>query len=300
MTEYKDIFIQAYWWLSLLGGVHCFGVALYIRIFHQTPNASHKSLAGVFTLIGFYFLTGIFTKESSPIPIHLMLTLFYPIYFLLMPLLYIYCKQSLLNDQYQANHLKHFSPAFVIASIISTAILFHIGINPNASDFGINSLADLSHINIFALVLPCLILLQTIMYFVLIYKLLIHTHKQNVCNNLSAVIDLHFRWICILCSAILLNWMLRLALIYLPFYFGDSTFLLPQQAITRLSLLVTIYALAFYGLHQVTRAAYFKGLTTQANVHLSSTLNNKPILDADEMSYLQDVIASDAPDKQKD
>ena len=65
MTEYKDIFIQAYWWLSLLGGVHCFGVALYIRIFHQTPSASHKSLAGVFTLIGFYFLTGIFTKESS-------------------------------------------------------------------------------------------------------------------------------------------------------------------------------------------------------------------------------------------
>ena len=299
MTEYKDIFIQAYWWLSLLGGVHCFGVALYIRFLHKSLNANHKSLAGVFALIGFYFLTGIFTKESSPIPIHLMLTLFYPIYFLLMPLLYIYCKQSLLAERYQANHLKHFIPALIIAMMTSSAILFRIGIKPNASDYAITSLADLSHINIFALVLPCCILLQTVIYFVLIYKLLINTHKRNVLSNHSAVLDIHFRWICILCSAILLNWILRLALIYLPFYFGDSTLLMPQQAITRLSLLVTIYALVFYGLHQVTRTAYLKGLATQANINPQIS-NKTPILDADEMSYLQDIIANDAQDKQKD
>ncbi|MCT7941207.1 hypothetical protein [Shewanella holmiensis] len=299
MTEYKDIFIQAYWWLSLLGGVHCFGVALYIRVLHQSPNANHKSLAGVFALIGFYFLTGIFTKESSPIPVHLMLTLFYPIYFLLMPLLYIYSKQSLYTERYQANYLKHFIPALLIAMITSSAILFRIGIKPNTSDDAITTLADLSHINIFALVLPCFILLQTIIYFVLIYKLLINTHKQNKLTNPPAVLDINFRWICILCSALLLNWILRLALIYLPFYFGDSTFLLQQQAITRLSLLVTIYALAFYGLHQVTRTAYLKGLATQANINTQKSTKT-PILDADEMSYLQDVIANESPDKHKD
>jgi hypothetical protein len=95
----------------------------------------------------------------------------------------------------------------------------------------------------------------------------------------------------------LINWLVRLTIVYLPFYSGSMVSILPQ-AITRLSLLVTMYILAFYGLHQVTRTAYFSRRAIQSDSN--NTMNNQQILDADELSYLQDVIADDSTDKHKD
>lgn len=33
MNEFYTFFAQAYWWLSLLGGLHCLTLAIYIRFF---------------------------------------------------------------------------------------------------------------------------------------------------------------------------------------------------------------------------------------------------------------------------
>lgn len=293
MTDYQTFFTQAYWWLSLLGGVHCLGVALFIRYSYQGQTVDNKSLAGIFVLIGFYFLTGLFTQESNPIPIHLMLTLCYPIYFLLMPLLYIYSKQILHGDNYQVNFFKHFMAAMLAALLISSAIFFGVGINLQTSNTAVNSLAELSHINAFALIFPGLILIQTIVYFALIYQLLM----QAKVNNDPLLSGARLRWITILVIGMLINWLVRLTIVYLPFYSDGMISILPQ-AITRLSLLVTVYILAFYGLHQVTRTAYLSGRAIPPSPN--NTLNSQQILDADELNYLQDIIADDGADKHKD
>ncbi|WP_434927360.1 hypothetical protein [Shewanella sp. HL-SH2] len=299
MTDYQTFFIQAYWWLSLLGGVHCLGVALFIRYSYQGQTTDNQSLAGILGLIGFYFLTGLFTQESSPIPIHLLLTLCYPIYFLLMPLLYIYSKQSLHGDNYQANFFKHFMAAMLAAILTCSAIFFGLGINLQASNTAIHSLAELSHINAFVLILPGLMIIQTGFYFTMIYRLLRQTNQQNNNSNNSDPLlnDIRLRWITILALGMLINWLVRLTIVYLPFYSGSMVSILPQ-AITRLSLLVTMYILAFYGLHQVTRTAYFSRRAIQSDSN--NTVNNQQVLDADELSYLQDVIADDGTDKHKD
>ncbi|UJF22563.1 hypothetical protein [Shewanella sp. OMA3-2] len=292
MTDYQTFFIQAYWWLSLLGGIHCLGVALFIRYSYQGQATENKSLAGIVGLVGFYFLTGLLTQEFSPIPIHLLLSLCYPVYFLLMPLLYIYSKQSLHGNNYQANFFKHFMAAMLAAILICSAIFFGIGINLQASNNTINSLAELSHINALALILPSLILIQAVFYFTLIYQLLM----QAKINNEPLLSSMRLRWITILAIGMLINWLVRFTIVYFPFYSDGMVSIFPQ-AITRLSLLVTVYILAFYGLHQVTRAAYLSGRTIPRS---SNSLNSQQILDADELSYLQDVIADDDADKHKD
>lgn len=285
----QQIFFQAYWWLSLLGGIHCIGVAFYIRYIYQSHNSSHKALAMIFALIGFYFFTGLITHETAPIPIHLMLTLIIPVYFILMPLLYIYSKQSLYGDGYQPLYAKHFSAALISVLMTSSAMLFRVGINPKINDQAIQSLADLSKINILAIILPLLLVAQTIIYFVLIYRLLVQFRQQRHNNNGLCLNDIRFRWISLLAVGILFNWIIRLSLVYLPFLIGDSLSLL-AQAITRLSMLVTVYVFAFYGLHQVTRAAYLRGISGQPTSIAATNLSNNQILDDSEKEFIQDVI----------
>ncbi|QIR15814.1 hypothetical protein [Shewanella aestuarii] len=285
----QQIFFQAYWWLSLLGGIHCIGVAFYIRYIYHSHNNSHKALAMIFALIGFYFFTGLITRETTPIPIHLMLTLIIPVYFILMPLLYIYSKQSLYGNHYHPSYAKHFSITLMAALMTSSAMLFRVGINPKISDNAIQSLADLSQINMLAIILPLLLVAQTIIYFVLIYQLLSKFRKQLVSNNGLCLSDIRFRWICLLVIGILVNWIIRLSLVYLPFVIGDSLSLL-AQATTRLSMLVTVYVFAFYGLHQITRAAYLRGVSGQAVPITHGNLSSQQILDDTEKAFIQDVI----------
>ncbi|MGX9462208.1 hypothetical protein ACWXWU_13385 [Shewanella sp. A14] len=286
MNQFNDLFIQTYWWLSLLGGIHCLGVGLYVHYIYQSTTRSHSLLAGIFLLIGCYFLTGLLTPETTPIPIHLTLTLFIPIYFLLMPMLYLYCKSSLTEQDYKPLLIKHFASAIITALVTSSTVLFHISIGPNISTTTLSLLSDLSIINVLAVLLPILLMLQTIGYFWAIYRLLSQYRPQYLAKRQLNLQVIRFRWLSVLTIGILINWLLRIMLVYLPFYLGDSIpFLI--QAVTRLSLLLTVYVFALYGIQQVTRAAYLRGTINATN---QTPTNNAPLLNNEEMTYLQDLM----------
>ncbi len=48
MTAFSDIFTQAYWWLSLLGGLHCLALSIYARFVYQDSHSQRRLLAGIF------------------------------------------------------------------------------------------------------------------------------------------------------------------------------------------------------------------------------------------------------------
>ncbi|WP_394132411.1 hypothetical protein [Shewanella maritima] len=289
MNEYSPFFSDAYWWLSLIGGIHCVGVGIYIRYIYQSHNRSHKLLAAIFVLIGIYFFTGLITKETSPVPIHLVLTLFVPIYLLLMPLLYLYCKNSL-TGQSKNNYWKHFAPALISAFTVSTAVLLRVGFDPHIHLEPINSLKQLSHINVLAIIFPLLLIAQALVYFSLLFSMFSQYRKRFSVLDQTTIKDIRFRWLVLLTVGILFNWITRLALVAIPFYVGDY-FTTLNQAIARLSMLITVYVFAFYGLTQITRMAYLRGnLASDSNSPVKASAQ---LLNAEEMQYLQGVIKDD-------
>jgi len=56
MNEFNDFVSQGYWWLSLLGGLHCLGLGLYIRYIYREKNGNQKILGSIFSLMALYFL----------------------------------------------------------------------------------------------------------------------------------------------------------------------------------------------------------------------------------------------------
>lgn len=282
MTELHNIFTQAYWWLSFLGGLHCIAIALYVR-FSQPRTNANLLFVTLFSLIGWYFLTGLISKGATSFPVHLVIPLLYPSYFLLMPILYGYCKASL-YPQTKLNAFKHGLPALIIALFL-IVLLAYQWLEAKDLSTTFTAFVPIKHVDIYALLLPSLTLCQALVYFILIWQLIkdYRTHANQLDRDLNRI---RFSWINLLVIGILINWLIRIGLIYLPFYAGE----LPSievQAITRLSLLITVYVFAFYGFHQISKAAFLRGL---AQANQKQPTSSTKILDADEMAFLQDVL----------
>ncbi|MGR6500641.1 hypothetical protein [Shewanella sp. Koi 1] len=288
MNEFNTFFAQAYWWLSLFGGLHCLALAIYVRYFYHS-GSNQKLLAGFLSLVAFYFLTGMLNPENTPIPIHVLFNLITPIYFLLMPLLYLYCKRSLEQRTEPIGFSWHYWPAIITLLLAVLDIILRLNLHKNVVEFqeeffNYRQDIDLSH---WSLVLPLLLFIQTAAYFAALWQLLkqykLHQPSTNSTpqNTLRVI---RFRWLFGLTLAMLLNWLLRVFLVVLPFYSGD--YVLPlSHAIPRLSLLLSFYLLAAYGIKQITRAAYLKG-------HLSAQQpktdpQSSEILTPEEFEFIQ-------------
>lgn len=259
MNEFHSFFTQAYWWLSLFGGVHCLALAIYIRYFYH-PDANQKLLAAFLSLIALYFLTGMLNRDNSPIPIHILFNLINPIYFLLMPLLYLYCKRSLVPTHKPLGFSKHYWPSAVTLVFAILDIGLRLTAYPNGEWQPLNQMLKEISISQWGAILPALLSVQTCCYFVALW-VLFRRHKRNqtdVTLTQEALGTIRFRWLIGLTLAMLLNWLIRVFVVILPFYLGDHLSLL-SHALPRLTLLLSMYMLAVYGLKQITRSAYLKG-----------------------------------------
>ena len=256
-----------------------------------STTQSNRLLGSLFLLIALFFATGATTRENAPIQIHFILTLMVPFYFLLMPLLYSYCKACLKIPISDSNILKHLAPTFVSMLVIVIAVFFNIGLDPNASTQAINSVSELSHINTIALIMPAFIILQSAIYFGLIFNTISKHKKRFKLTNQQSLKDIRLRWLLILTAGILLNWVLRIVMVLIPFYFGD-TISATAHTIARLSLLVTVYGFALYGLHQITRAAYLRGNANNKNSNQTQQPQkaSEQLLNSEELNYLQSII----------
>lgn len=278
---YNNFLLEGYWWLSLLGGLHCIGLGIYIRYLYHDRNDNHKLLGALFSLIALYFFTGMVSKYNSPLPIQLLFILIVPVYFLMMPLLYLYSYRSLHNIKRQIRFSWHFSPALILVIIIGLTFNsdFHFYILQN----------DLSHVTLLGSILPGLLSLQTAIYFYLIIKLLKQFRARSSRAHQNSLKDIKFRWLLALTLAMLVNWLVRTLLVILPFYVGDHV-TITAQAITRLCLLLSVYSLAIYGLKQITTTAYLRGrLSSQINSN-SPQKASQQLLDAEELNYLQQIM----------
>lgn len=284
---YNDFLYEGYWWLSLIGGLHCIGLAIYVRHIYRDNHNNHKLLGAIFSLLALYFLTGLISKTNTPLPLPMLFILIIPVYFLLMPLLYLYCYRSLHNINRDVRLSGHFYPAIILSILISLSFILD-------SDFSLN----VQHVNNISLVtflgalLPALLSLQALIYFYLIIKLLNQFKGRSRRAHQNSLKDIKFRWLLALTFAMLINWLVRTALVILPFYFGDHVSI-TAQAITRLCLLLTVYVLALYGLKQITLAAYLRGSLSSKMAHPSRPQTSQQLLDAEELNYLQHILKAE-------
>ncbi len=265
-----------------------------------STTQSNRLLGSLFLLIALFFATGAITRENAPIQIHFILTLMVPFYFLLMPLLYSYCKACLQIPVSDSNILKHLSPTLITMIAIMFAVFFNIGLDPTASTQVVNSVSELRHINTIALVMPGFIILQSAIYFGLIFNTINKHKKRFKLTNQQSLKDIRLRWLLILTAGILLNWVLRIVMVLIPFYFGDTISVL-AHTIARLSLLITVYGFALYGLHQITRAAYLRGNNNSANQNQSHKPQkaSEQLLNSEELNYLQTIINEDTASEKR-
>lgn len=297
MNEFNDFLSQSYWWLSLLGGLHCIGLGLYIRYIYREGNGNHKLLGSIFSLMALYFFTGMLNRDNSPAPIHLLFTLIIPVYFLLMPLLYLYCYRSLHNIRLPIRFSKHFYLALIIAVIVITASLISKDVTPETSLIALSKETRLGYLWQLGALLPGLLSLQTATYFFLIVRMLTKHRGCTPKVHQESLRDIKFRWLLVLTFAMMTNWLIRTVLVILPFYFGDQISGL-TQVFTRLALLLTIYILAIYGLQQITRAAYLRGRLTINSNSNNNSINkaSSQLLSSEELSYLHQLL-KDEPQK---
>ncbi|BAJ03941.1 hypothetical protein [Shewanella violacea] len=293
MNEFSSFFLQSYWWLSLLGGLHCFGLGLYIRYLYREGNGNHKLLGSIFSLIALYFFTGMLNKDNAPAPIHLLFMLIIPVYFLLMPLLYLYCYRSLHNIRRSISFSRHFYLALIVAIVVITASLLSKNVTPDLSIIELSYESNMSLINKLGALLPGLLSMQTCIYFILIIRMLQKYRGRSYKAHQESLRDIKFRWLLVLTFAMMVNWLIRTVLVILPFYLGDQISQL-TQAFTQLTLLLTIYVLAIYGLQQITRAAYLRGrLTITTPSGASRNKASTQLLNSEELNYLQDLLKED-------
>ena len=286
---YNDFLYEGYWWLSLIGGLHCIGLGLYIRHVYRDKHDNHKLLGAIFNLLALYFLTGLISKTNSPVPLPMLFILIIPVYFLQMPLLYLYCYRSLHNIHRDIRMSGHFYPALALMVVISLAFVLDANVYLNLSD---DPITNLSHVTVLGAVLPALLSLQALIYFYLIIKLLNQFRGRSRRVHQDSLKDIKFRWLLVLTLAMLINWVVRTGLVILPFYFGDHVSI-TAQAITRLCLLLTVYVLALYGLKQITLAAYLRGRLSSKMTDPTQRPSSQQLLNAEELNYLQQILNAD-------
>lgn len=297
MNEFHSFFTQAYWWLSLFGGVHCLALAIYIRYFYH-PDANQKLLAAFLSLIALYFLTGMLNRDNSPIPIHILFNLINPIYFLLMPLLYLYCKRSLAPTNKPLGFSKHYWPSALTLVFAILDIALRLTAHPINEWQPIALMLKEMSISQWGALLPALLSVQTCCYFIALW-MLFRRHKRNqrdVTQTQEALGTIRFRWLISLTLAMLLNWLIRVFVVILPFYLGDNLSLL-SHALPRLTLLLSMYMLAVYGLKQITRSAYLKGRMAEPELE-QRPLVIENVLTPEEYEFLHQVQQDDAEKNQ--
>ncbi|WP_299489988.1 hypothetical protein [uncultured Shewanella sp.] len=290
MNEFNQFFSQAYLWLSILGGLNCLTACIYINLNHQPRSFNSHLLAGILGLLAVYFFTGAINEHNAPIPINMLFTLIIPIYFLLMPLVYLYCKSNVTIKSINHLNWKHFYPAILVAILVVLVFAYHWFILLHSSNLFFQTIWTPQEFNMIFMVFPGLLSLQAAFYFILIFNLLNKfPFKKDALQN-PELTQIKFKWLLLLTFALIMNWLVRCLLIMLPFYTGDTINLF-NLLLSRVILLISLYILAFYGLKQVTHIAHIKKqkMSSIQPPPSSNTVKDNLLTD-EELDFLQQVM----------
>lgn len=280
MTALGDFFTNAYWWLSLIGGLHCLMLAGYALFFYNERSEQKWLLTGMFALMALYFFTGMFNRDNIPTPLHLLFILLQPTYFLLLPLLYLYCRRLCYPHLGIQLPMRHLLPMLLAMLLVILALLFH---RTNVTE--ILLIGPRNPLKGLALLLPLALSLQTLVYLWLILRLLIQ-HRSQLEQSHNPLLQLRFRWLLLLTTALIINWLVRNLAFVLPLIFGDQ--LAPvTRTFPHAILLLTLYALALYGLKQLTHIAYLRG---QAARETQQAATQDDVLSDEEKLFIRQLL----------
>ena len=212
-----------------------------------------------------------------------------------MPLLYLYCKSSLSQISQPIGFSKHYWPALLTLLFAIIDIVLKLTGYQTGEWQSIALLLKELNINQWSALLPALLSIQTCYYFIVLWMLFrLHKQKQrNITQPKETLGTIRFRWLIGLTLAMLLNWLIRVFVVILPFYFGDNLSLL-SNALPRLTLLLSMYMLAVYGLKQITRSAYLKGRMAKQPLQPHVIQN---VLTPEEYEFLHQVQQDDCEKK---
>ncbi|WP_299003984.1 hypothetical protein [uncultured Shewanella sp.] len=286
MNEFNPFFFQAYLWLPLLGGLHCLILCTYIRFIHQPRTKKHHLLTYITGLLALYFFTGLISQHNTSIPINILFTLIMPIYFLFMPLMYLYCKEHVTSSSHDNFNWKHFYPTVGIVILLVLTLSNHRFIAVNSFE----NIGIVKNFNIIFIVFPGLLSLQAVFYFILIFRLLNKLLLSKSPLENSALHHIKFKWLLILTFALIMNWLVINLLLMLPFY-TDNRITVFNLLLTQIILLISLYILAFYGLKQMTDIAYMRdqNQSSMNPIALSAT-TQAHLLTEEELDFIHQVI----------
>ncbi|MGL4472934.1 MAG: hypothetical protein ACRCT7_00410 [Shewanella sp.] len=222
----------------------------------------------------------------------------------MMPVLYLYCYRSLHQITSPINLNLHLLPTITaIVLVIVAASSQRLGLSGfefnaleskalalsavNVNDPLIAAPQEATQFSLLAIVLPLCLLLQSGCYFVATFKLLNRFHSRASRAHQMSLKDIKCHWLLVLTLCLLANWLVRNALVFIPFYF-NSDITVASLILPRLLMLISLYGLAFYGLKQITQAAYLRGLLSQQPVNANKA--SSQLLSSEELAYLQKVI----------
>ncbi|MGL6123722.1 MAG: hypothetical protein ACRC1W_12060, partial [Shewanella sp.] len=169
MNELNDFFIQTYWWLSFFGGLHCLTFVIYIRYFNRA-DGNQTLLTAYLSIISIYFFMGMLTQDNSPIPLHIVFNEINTLYFLLMPLLYLYCKRCLLPKNKNYFISKHYIPFALMFTFATLDLTLQLTAYPADGSTLVEILKGVNH-SYLGTILPALISIQTCCYFIALWVL---------------------------------------------------------------------------------------------------------------------------------
>ena len=279
---------QAYWWLSLFGCLHCglLSIVLWVKGQRQPQRSSNWIVIAIFMTLSLYFFTGMVNRDNAPIPIHVFLAMLMPTYFLLMPLVYLYCKYELVEHARigKKNVLLHSLPSIIVAFIIITFSVMHFTTDVYLESDAIRHQGSFSF-TLLGVILPIALLVQMAWYFFSIARLIRKQSASVSALKKQSVDGLKIRWLLVLTMSIIANWLIRCILVSVSFWFGDD-YLLASETAMRFSLLMTLYVLAIYRLQQLTVIAYHNGLIDSSTAHYSKFHD---VLDHDEKAFLSSI-----------
>ncbi|QUN05648.1 hypothetical protein KDN34_15905 [Shewanella yunxiaonensis] len=266
MAALDHFFTEAYWWLSLLGGLHCLMLAGYAMFVYLDRSDQKWLLASIFGLLALYFFTGMLNQNNMPT--HLLFLLLLPTYFLVLPLVYLYCRRLCYPHLYLQLPFWHVNPMLVAMTLVVVTLFIH-----HASIENVLAIAGHNSFNGLTLWLTLALSLQTLLYVWLILRLLLR-HQTQVTLSQDPQLQLRFRWLLILTIALMINWLVRTVAFALLLLFGDQISPI-TQTVPHVVLLLTIYALALYGLKQLTHLAYLRGRAARQKLGRDNVLTEE-------------------------
>ncbi|RLV60583.1 hypothetical protein D5018_06445 [Parashewanella curva] len=284
MTSTLPFIEQAYWWLSLIAGLHCLLQCLvFLGSSWRKPTSQRIMLSAIFGLLCLFFIDGVL-GVVFPEPwrtffgvVTASASLF------ILPLCYQYYVVSLYPEQ---NATERKNPHFISACIIVVFVLMAYVVDPSIVTHSFQNpktIVWFSGIERVSETLPILLFIQVGVYLVLMYRLLGGYKYQSQKTQTSLSTNQACHWLYVVTGFIFVNWLLAvpgLVFVQLLNWKLEST----VEVIMHFTWLLSLYLLTLYRLQQLIN------MHVERNESTNSSKQKPPILNEEEQDYIASVI----------